>query len=141
MKDRTVRLGVVIMTVALGFFLAGCATGPGGSAGAVPGSSQQGLLQQAGFKLVIANSPKMLNYIKTLPLNQVVSNLYHGHLHYLVRTNPKAPQCYIGDQAAYQRYQQLALQAALAAEQHKVSTQRWDPEALELYADSQGAGS
>lgn len=138
MRDRAIRLGLVIMTVTLGFFLSGCATGSGGSTG--PGAAQADLLKRAGFKIYIANTPKKLNYLNSLPPNQVVSNLYHGHLHYLVRTNPKAPMCYIGDQAAYERYQQLAQQAAIAAEQHKASTQRWDPEALELWADSQGAG-
>jgi hypothetical protein len=34
----------------------------------------------------------------------------------------------------------LATQAAIAQDQQKVSAQRWDPEALQLYADSQGAG-
>ena len=71
----------------------------------------------------------------------MVSNLYHGHLHYLVRPNPQASFCYIGDKAAYERYQQLAEQAVIAQEQQKAAAQRWDPEALQMWADSQGAGS
>lgn len=126
------------MIAALGFFLAGCATAPGGAASST--ASQADLLQRAGFKLYTANSPKKLNYLNSLPLNQVVTNLYHGHVHYLVRTSSKAPQCYIGDKAAYERYQELAQQAEIARDRQQAAAQRWDPEALEMWADSQGAG-
>ena len=46
----------------------------------------------------------------------------------------------MGDEAAFQRYQNLANQEDLAARKRTVSQERWDPEALELWADSQGAG-
>ena len=137
-RERAQRMALAVMIAALGFFLAGCATGSGGAGGSAGG--QEDLLKRAGFKLYTANSPKKLNYLNTLPLNQVVANLYHGHVHYLVRTNPKAPQCYIGDKAAYERYQQLAEQAAIARDRQQAADQRWDPEALEMWADSQGGG-
>jgi hypothetical protein len=138
MKGRAVRLGLVAMTVAIGFFLAGCATPSIGGPGA--GASQTDLLRQAGFRVYTANTPKKIAYLNTLPAKQLVSNQYQGQIHYLVRTNPNSQQCYVGDKAAYQRYQQLAIQAAIAQDQQKVSAGRWDPEALQIYADSQGAG-
>jgi len=138
MRGRAVRLGLVVMTVAIGFYLAGCATPPSGGAGA--GASQTDLLQQAGFKVYTANTPQKLAYLNTLPVKKVVSNQYQGQTHYLVRTDPDSQQCYVGDEAAYQRYQQLALQAIIAQDQQQVSAQRWDPQARELWADSQGAG-
>ena len=46
----------------------------------------------------------------------------------------------MGDEAAFQRYQNLSAQEELAAKQRTVSQERWDPEAVQLWADSQGAG-
>jgi hypothetical protein len=138
MKSRPVRLRYIVMLVAIGFFLTGCATPPSGVPGA--GASQTDLLQQAGFKVYTANTPKKIAYLNTLPAKVVVSNQYQGQTHYLVRTDPNSQQCYVGNLAAYQRYQQLAAQASIAQEQRQASAQRWDPEATQMWADSQGAG-
>jgi hypothetical protein len=138
MRGRAVRLGLLVVTVAIGFFLAGCATPPSGDSGT--SASQTDLLKQAGFKVYTANTPKKIAYLNTLPAKKVVMNQYQGQIHYLVRTDPDSQQCYVGDKAALQRYQQLAAQAAIAPDQQKVSAQRWDPEALQMWADSQGAG-
>jgi hypothetical protein len=138
MRGRAVWSGLVAMTVAVGFLLAGCATSPGGAPGA--SASQADLLQQAGFKVYTANTPSKLTYLNALPAGQVVANQYQGQSHYLVCTNPGTRQCYVGDEAAYQRYQQLALQAAISQDQSRVSNQRFDPEALQMWAESQGGG-
>ena len=45
-----------------------------------------------------------------------------------------------GTRRHYQRYQNLANQADIAARKRTVSQERWDPEALQLWADSQGGG-
>jgi hypothetical protein len=119
-------------------FLLGCATPPSGSPG--DSASRTDLLKQAGFRVYTASTPKKIAYLNTLPLNKIVSNQYQGQSHYLMRTDLNSQQCFVGDNAAYQRYQQLATQAAIAQNQQKVSAQRWDPEALQIYADSQGAG-
>jgi hypothetical protein len=138
MKSRAGRLRFVVMTLAIGFFLTGCATPPSGGSGA--GASQTDLLKQAGFQVYTANTPKKIAYINTLPAKVVVSNQYQGQTHYLVRTDPNSRQCYVGNREAYQRYQQLAEQASIAQEQRQVAAQRWDPEATEMWAASQGAG-
>ena len=120
----------------IGIFLVGCATGPSGSS-ATP--SQSDLLQQAGFKTHTAQDAHVA-YIQTLPAKKVVRNNYQGKTLYLVCTNPDSKQCYLGDKAAYDRYQQLATQQAISADQRNVQEDRWDPEALEMWADSQGGG-
>ena len=136
MKNRTV-LFYAMMGVVIGIFLVGCATGPSGSS-ATP--SQSDLLQQAGFKIHTANSPQRLAYIHTLPAKKVVLNQYQEKPLYLVCTDTNSQQCYLGDQAAYDRYKQLATQQAISADQRNVQEHRWDPEALQMWADSQGAG-
>jgi hypothetical protein len=136
MRDRTAWLGLALMTIVIGIWLAGCATAPSGS----PAQSQEDLLNAAGFTLRVANTPQTSAYLKTLPPQQIVQHQYKGTTMYLVRTDQNAKACYVGDAAAYQRYQNLAAQAEMAASQRNVAEQRWDPEATQLWAASQGAG-
>jgi len=138
MKGKAAWLGVAVMMVVLGIALAGCATGPSSSPAAV--KSQADLLKDAGFKLHTANTPQKQAYVQTLPAKKVVSNQYKGQTCYLVCTDPDSKQCFLGDEAAYKRYQQSAIQQSLSADQHKVSEERSDPEALQMWVDSQGGG-
>jgi hypothetical protein len=125
------------MAVAMGILLAGCATS---SPSGTPTASQSDLLKQAGFRAHTPTSPKTLNYVQTLPAKKVVSNQYQGQVLYMVCTDPDSKQCFLGDKASYQRYQQLAIQQSFSDDQHKVQEDRWDPEALQMWVDSQGGG-
>ena len=138
MKAKAMWLGVAVMTVAIGIFLAGCATEP--YSGPAAGRSQDDLLRQAGFVTRVANSPQRLAYIHTLPAKKVVLNQYQEKPLYLVCTDPEARQCFLGDEAAYRRYQQLAIQQSISEDQINVQEHRWDPEALQMWANSQGGG-
>ena len=142
MKGKAAWLGVAVMTAVIGIFLAGCATGPSSSPGQSSSSvqSQADLLKAAGFRTHTANTPQKQAYVQTLPAKKVVSNLSKGQTCYLVCTDPHSKQCFLGDEAAYKRYQQSAIQQSLSADQHKVSEERSDPEALQMWVDSQGGG-
>jgi hypothetical protein len=126
------------MTAMIGIALVGCASAP--SVSPVASKSQTDLLQDAGFKAYTAKTPQHTAYLNTLPAKKVVSNQYQGKVLYLVCPDPGSKQCYLGDKAAYQRYQQMAIQQSLSEDQHKVSEDRWDPEALQMWVDSQGGG-
>jgi hypothetical protein len=69
-----------------------------------------------------------------------VLNQYNDKPLYLVCTDPDSKQCFVGDQAAYQRYQQLGVQQAISEDQRDVQEHRWDPEAWQMWVDSQGGG-
>jgi hypothetical protein len=138
MRGRAAWLGLAVMTAVLGIALVGCATAPSVSPAA--GKSQADLLKDAGFKMHTAKTPERLAYVNTLPAKKVVSNQYQGKVLYLVCSDPGSKQCYLGDEAAYKRYQQMAVQQSLSEDQHKVSEERWDPEALQMWVDSQGGG-
>ena len=137
MKGKAAWLGVAVMIVVLGIALAGCATGPSSSPAAV--KSQADLLKDAGFRMHTAQDAHVA-YIQTLPAKKVVSNQYKGQTCYLVCTDPASKQCFLGDKAAYQRYQQMAIQQSISEDQHKVSEERFDPQALQMWVDSQGGG-
>ncbi len=134
MRNRTVVYPLLVAVI--GLFLVGCATGP--SASSTP--TQADLLAQAGFKAHTPNSPQRLAYMQTLPARKVVLNQYNQKPLYLVCTDPDSKQCYMGDQAAYDRYQELATQQAISEDQRKVQEHRWDPEAWQMWVDSQGGG-
>lgn len=136
-RDRALRIGYVLLAAALGFALAGCAAAPVGS---TP-RSQDDLLTAAGFTMHTAKTPKSLAYLQTLPPQEIVKHSYEGANRFLVCTDHNSKACYVGDEAAFQRYQNLASQEDIAARKRNVSQERWDPEALTLWADSQGAGS
>jgi len=135
MKGKAAWLGVAVMTAVIGIFLVGCATGPSTSAG----QSQADLLKTAGFRMHTAQDAHVA-YIQTLPAKKVVLNKYQDKPVYLVCTDPDSKQCFLGDEAAYKRYQQMAIQQSLSEDQHKVSEDRWDPQALQMWVDSQGGG-
>jgi hypothetical protein len=134
MRGRAAWLGVAVVTVVVGIFLVGCATAPSGRAG----KSQSDLLREAGFTAYTPKTSESQAYLNTLPAKKVVSNKYQGKVHYLVCTDPDSKQCYLGDKAAYQRYQQLAIQESIAEDQRKISEEHSDPEFWRLWVDSQG---
>jgi hypothetical protein len=137
-RDRAHWLGYVLLAAVLGIAVVGCAAAPAPSSRAP--KSQDDLLTAAGFTSYTAKTPKSLAYLKTLPPQEIVKHRYEGTNRFLVCTDQNSKACYVGDEAAFQRYQNLAAQEELAAKQRNVSQERWDPEALQLWADSQGAG-
>jgi hypothetical protein len=135
MRGNAAWLGVAVMTVVIGISLMGCATGPSSS----PGQSQVDLLKAAGFTTHTAQGAHVA-YLQTLPAKKVVLNKYQDQPLYLVCTDPDSKQCFLGDKAAYERYQQLAIQQSLSEDQRTVQEHRWDPEAWQMWVNSQGGG-
>ena len=137
MKGKAAWLGLAVITAVIGIALVGCATGP--SSSPVAGNSQTDLLKAAGFRTHTAQDEHVA-YIQTLPAKKVVLNKYQDKPLYLVCTDPNSKQCFLGDEAAYKRYQQMAIQQSISEDMHKVSEERSDPEALQMWVDSQGGG-
>jgi hypothetical protein len=135
MKGKAAWLGMAVMMMVLGIALVGCATGQSSS----PGQSQTDLLKAAGFRTHTAQGPNVA-YLYTLPAKKVVLNKYQDKPVYLVCADPDSKQCFLGDQAAYERYQQLAIQQSISEDQHKVMEERFDPEAQQMWVNSQGGG-
>ena len=135
-RDKAPWIGYVLLAAVLGIVLVGCAAAPSSSAP----KSQDDLLTAAGFRSYPAKTPQSLAYLKTLPPQEIVQHRYEGTNRFLVCTDQNSRACYVGDEAAFQRYQNLANQEDIAARKRNVSQERWDPEALQLWADSQGGG-
>lgn len=95
----------------LGLLLAGCATP------AQRAESQENLLSAAGFGQRPANTPQRQASLNTLPPDRVVRVVHGDRVNY-VFADPLVCNClYVGDQAAWGRYQQELLQLHVANEQ------------------------
>ena len=79
---------------------------------------KENMLAAAGFQMKPADTPKRVAHLQMLtPLKLLPYTRTDGKLLY-VYADPKACKCiWVGDQAAYQRFQQLALQQQIAQEQ------------------------
>ena len=97
------------MVLALAIFLGGCA---GMQTQQV--ESKEQLLSAAGFQMKSADTPKKQAHIQTLPQHALLAYPYKGRVVYVYRD---VNTLYMGDQGAYQRYQQLAVDKQIAREQ------------------------
>ena len=90
-------------------------------------NNQENLLAAAGFTIKPANTPERVRSLTGLPPETVVRRIEGEKVVYLY-ADPKVCDClYIGDQAAYGRYQQMLFQRQLARQQQL---------AAQIYADS-----
>ena len=108
MREMTRGL-VAVLAVAL---LAGCTAIEKQDA-----RKTESVLAAAGFQMKPADTPDRVAHLQLLRPFKLVPHDRNGTLFY-VYADPKACKCiWVGDQAAYQRYQQLAIQQQLAQEQ------------------------
>jgi hypothetical protein len=76
----------------------------------------ENLLSAAGFRTIVANTPKRQQHLKTLPPDRVVLVQRNGK-NYYVYADPAHYQIYVGNPSQYQQYQQLRLARNLAQDQ------------------------
>jgi len=79
------------------------------------------LLAASGFKMRLADTPEKLSQIKALTQRQILTHRSKGELLY-VYVDAEHCQCvYAGSEEAYRRYQNLALQKKMAAEDQRAA--------------------
>jgi hypothetical protein len=78
--------------------------------------TQEQLLSAAGFQMKLADTPQKLAHLQTLTAQKLVPHTRDGKLYY-VYADPEFCKCmFVGNEPAYQKYQQLAIQQKLAQE-------------------------
>jgi hypothetical protein len=119
---RTLQAGVALVSAAV--LLAGCSLfheSPKEQAEQV-----EPLLSAAGFRMKLADTPEKMDHLKTLPALKLVPHQKDGKTFYGY-ADPYACKClYVGDQAAYQAYQKLAVQKQIATEQRQAAMMNED---------------
>jgi uncharacterized protein YdbL (DUF1318 family) len=78
--------------------------------------TQEQLLSAAGFQMKLADSPQKLTHLQTLTSQKLVPHARDGKVYY-VYADPEFCKCmFVGNDAAYQKYQDLALKEKLSQE-------------------------
>jgi len=107
----------------------GCTT-PGASPLSSGAAQTESLLTSAGFKTKTPSTPRQQQHFKTLTPNKIMTVHRNGRTYY-VYADPVQNQLYIGNQAQFQRYQQLRKANHLALEQEYSETMgdtgAWEP--------------
>lgn len=94
--------------VGLGLVAAACATMT---------ADKEALLQKAGFRKVVADTPQKMAHLKTLPERTLVARSKDGKQYY-VYADPTYCKClYVGDAQQYAAYQQAAREAKVAEDE------------------------
>ena len=108
MRSKAGWLGTVLTLAAL-TALGGCA--------AQNAREMDGMLAAAGFQVRPATTPERLQQLKTLKPRTLIQMEKNGSPYWVV-ADPTVCQClYVGNQAAFQRYEQLKLRQEYADEQ------------------------
>lgn len=79
-------------------------------------STTEPLLSAAGFRIHAPKNEEQQRLYNDLPAYKVQRGTHKGEIFYAYK-NEKEGVAYIGDEAAYQRYQALAVQRSIAAAQ------------------------
>ena len=109
MRTMIGRLGQGVMALGLACGLGACA--------AQQAREMDGMLAAAGFQVRPANTPEKLQQLKTLEPRVLLQTQRDGAPYWVV-ADPTVCQClYVGNAAAYQRYEQLKLRKEYADEQ------------------------
>jgi len=103
---RTSNILILVATVAGAILLAGCAS--------VGSANTTSLLTAAGFRAHTPQTPKQQQIFAALPPYQVQRATVPGRGVFYVYKDANAGIAYIGREADYQRYQQLAVQQQIA---------------------------
>ncbi len=136
-RNKILWLRWLLSIVVVSFFLAGCATGP---ASAPASSRMEDLLARAGFKAVPETSPQCQRVCRKLTPDQLTPQKRGEQMAYAYYA-PGTRLLYMGDEAAYQRFIDLAVIENLEPRRRAVyETVPDDPEFWTLWSSSQGGG-
>jgi hypothetical protein len=87
------------------------------------------MLSAAGFKPLLADTEARMAHLASLPQHKVVPQEHKGKLFYIYADETVCNCLFIGDQAAYQQYSQMAVQNRQIQEQEQSSEMEEDAEA------------
>jgi hypothetical protein len=106
--SRTSNILILLATAAGAILLASCA--------GMGSGNTTSLLTAAGFRARTPQTPKQQQMYTALPPYQVQRATVKGQVFYVYK-DEKAGVAYVGREAEYQRYQQLAIQQQIAQNQ------------------------
>jgi hypothetical protein len=108
MRETAKCLGIVALAILIG----GCAAMRREEA-----QKTESILSAAGFQMKPADTPDRIAHLSTMTPRKIVPHTKDGKLFYVYADSKGCNCLFVGDEQAYQRYQQLALKQQLAQEQ------------------------
>ena len=105
-----------LISVFLILALAGCATYRNQNA-----VEMESLLVASGFKMRMADTESKLAQLKELPQRKLVAQNWGGKVRYVYVDAANCKCAYVGDEQAYERFQDLALQRRIAEEDRRAA--------------------
>ena len=97
-KNKLTSIGFVMLIVSV---LISCA-----GTGKISSFQMDEMLVRAGFQLHTADTPKKLDFLKSLPQNELVHKTYNEKMFYFYMDGASCQCVYVGDEQAYQRFRQ-----------------------------------
>ena len=97
-KNKVISRGFVMMIFAI---LMGCA-----GTGRMSPFQMEEMLVRAGFQLHTADTPKKLDFLKSLPQNELVHKTDNEKMFYFYVDGSSCQCMYVGDEQAYLRFRQ-----------------------------------
>jgi hypothetical protein len=105
-----------LISVFLMLALAGCAMNRNQKA-----IEMERLLAASGFKMRLADTESKLAQLKELPQRKLVAQNWDGKVRYVYADASNCKCAYVGDEAAYKHFQDLALQRQIAEEDRRAA--------------------
>jgi nitrate reductase cytochrome c-type subunit len=119
MKNRITGLKCLLIITVLVIALAGCAAIKKSEA-----TNTEQLLAAAGFKMKMADTPEKLAHLQTLTQMKVVPHDRDGKMYWVYADANYCKCLYVGDQEAYQRYENLLVKQNIA-EMNENAAMNW----------------
>ena len=112
MTNSSVVLRSIVVLCGLTITLAACTAMEKSDA-----MDSERVLSAAGFQMKFADTPALQEQVKKLPQRKVSHVIRNGKLLFIYADSEFCKCMYVGSEAAYQRYQRLALEKNIAAEE------------------------
>lgn len=124
MKKVLVRLAITMLATILVLALAGCAVVKEVQKNEAADKEQ--LFAAAGFKVKLADTPQKMTHLQTLPQRKIFTKERKGKVYYLYADPLNCKCLYVGDQAAYDRFQQLQEQRQIVAQERMAAEMNYE---------------
>ena len=124
MYKGRVGLAMAMLVMVAVFALAGCAVVQEVQKSEATDTEQ--LLAAAGFKMRPADTPAKMAHAQTLAQRKLITHQRNGKVYYVYADALNCQCLYVGNAAAYQRYQQLLVERQIAAQQRMTAEMNMD---------------
>ncbi|MFZ5450557.1 MAG: hypothetical protein ACOZF2_01600 [Thermodesulfobacteriota bacterium] len=124
MRKGIVRLAMILWATILVLALAGCAVVK--TVQKNEAADKEQLLAAAGFKVKLADTPQKMTHLQALPQRKMFTKERQGKVYYLYADPLNCKCLYVGDQAAYQRFQQMQEERQIVAQERMAAEMNYE---------------